>query len=366
MKIIHFIPSLDRSSGGTASYMQLLSNELGKLGELYIVTSPSINPLKINNARTIFIPSSWKEKKLMKTAWVNLLNTIHPDIIHVNCCWLPQCAWAQLWAQKLGYKVILTPHGMLEPWIMKRHYWTRKIPALLLYQKKAIVNANCLHATAESEKINLMKLGYNKNIEVIANGIDVNNIRLKQSWKRNDKLLFLSRIHVKKGIEFLLEAIAELKDKLKGYTIYIAGEGDTNYIKQLKEKTISLGIKDLISFCGGVYGNKKWELFQQADLFILPTYSENFGIVVAEALASGTPVITTKGTPWKELETEQCGWWIEIGSGPLIEALKSFLSYSEEELEIMGKNGRELIEKRYSAYKMATDLITLYKKTINE
>ena len=83
-----------------------------------------------------------------------------------------------------------------------------------------------------------MKLGYNKNIEVIANGIDVNNIRLKQSWKRNDKLLFLSRIHVKKGIEFLLEAIAELKDKLKGYTIYIAGEGDTNYIKQLKEEQV--------------------------------------------------------------------------------------------------------------------------------
>lgn len=256
MKIIHFIPSLDRSSGGTASYMQLLSNELGKLGELYIVTSPSINPLKINNARTIFIPSSWKEKRLMKKEWIKLLNNIHPDIIHVNCCWLPQCAWAQLWAQQLGYKVVLTPHGMLEPWIMKRHYWTRKLPALLLYQKKAIIKANYIHATAESEKSNLLNLGYNNKIKVIANGIDVDSIQIKSIWKRSKTILFLSRVHVKKGIEFLFDAIAELKEQLEGYTIYIAGEGENNYIQNLKEKTELLGINNLISFCGGVYGEK--------------------------------------------------------------------------------------------------------------
>lgn len=366
MKIIHFIPTLDRTSGGTASYMQLLANELGKLSELYIITSQSTNPIKINHAKIIFIPCNWKEKKTMKTKWIELLNTIHPDIIHVNCCWLPQCAWAQLWAQQLGYKVVLTPHGMLEPWIMKRHYWTRKLPALLLYQKKAIIKANYIHATAESEKSNLLNLGYNNKIKVIANGIDVDSIQIKSIWKRSKTILFLSRVHVKKGIEFLLDAIAELKEQLEGYTIYIAGEGENNYIQNLKEKTESLEINNLISFCGGVYGEKKWELFRQADLFILPTYSENFGIVVAEALASGTPVITTKGTPWQELETEHCGWWAEIGSEPTIKALKSFLACTEKELEQMGKNGRQLIERKYSAKKMAEDMVTLYQKVIKQ
>lgn len=366
MKIIHFIPSLDRTSGGTASYMQLLANELGKLVDLYIITAPTQNPLQINYAQTIFIPCSWKEKIHMKKEWIKLLNNIHPDIIHVNCCWLPQCAWVQLWAQELDYKVVLTPHGMLEPWIMKRHYWTRKLPALLLYQKKAIIKADFIHATAESEKNNLLNLGYNDKIEVIANGIDVNSIQIKSTWKRKKKILFLSRIHVKKGIEFLLDAIAELKEQLNGYTIYIAGEGENNYIQNLKEKAESLGINNLISFCGGVYGEKKWELFRQADLFILPTYSENFGIVVAEALASGTPVITTKGTPWQELETEHCGWWTEVGSESTTKALKSFLSCNETELEQMGKNGRQLIEKKYSAKKMAEDMITLYQKVIKQ
>lgn len=300
----------------------------------------------------------------MKKTWNKILNEIHPNIIHINCCWLPQCAWAQEWAQKLGYKVILTPHGMLEPWIMRRHYWTRKLPALLLYQKEAIIKANYIHATAESEKNNLLNLGYNNKIEVIANGIDVDNIQIKSTWRRSKTLLFLSRIHIKKGIEFLLDAIAELKDQLKGYTIYIGGEGEVNYIQTLKEKAESLGINNLISFCGGIYGEEKWELFRKADLFILPTYSENFGIVVAEALASGTPVITTKGTPWQELETEHCGWWTEIGSEATINALKSYLACSEEDLEKMGKKGRQLIESKYSAQKMAENMITLYQKVI--
>lgn len=364
MKIIHFIPSVDRSAGGTSSYMQLLAKELGKLCELYIATSPSDSPVQIENAQIRFIPCSWKERKAMKTAWRQLLQEIRPDVVHVNCCWLPQCAWAQLWAQEAGYKVVLSPHGMLEPWIMARHYWTRKFPALLLYQKKAIVKADCLHATAESEKENLLKLGYNDKIQIIANGIDVESITMKEDWKRKKQILFLSRIHVKKGIEFLLEAVAQLKNELSGYTIHIAGEGDTGYINQLKEKAKQLGIEPMVDFCGGVYGEKKWQLFREADVFVLPTYSENFGIAVAEALASGTPVITTNGTPWEELNTQHCGWYTEVGTTATVNALRQFLQTSEKELEAMGKRGRKLIEEKYSTVIVATQMENLYKQVI--
>lgn len=363
MVIFHYIPSIDRTSGGTTTYLQLLAKELGKLSKLHIVSHTSDTPVDLENCQVHFI-APLKHIIKMKRQWQHLLNEFKPDIVHVNCCWMPQCALTQKWAQQLGYKVVLTPHGMLEPWIMKRHYWTKKIPALLLYQKAAVKRADHLHATAESEKENLLKLGYNSHIAVIPNGIDVESIPIKQSWKRNKQILFLSRIHIKKGIEFLLEAVATLKDSLNGYTINIAGEGDANYIEQLKNKSQVLGIEKMVNFCGGVYGEEKWKLFRQADLFILPTYSENFGIVVAEALASGTPVITTKGTPWKDLNTDHCGWWTEIGTEPTVKAIRKFLTLNEAELETMGRNGRKLIEEKYSAKKMAEDMVELYKKLI--
>lgn len=363
MKILHYIPSIDRTSGGTTTYLQLLAKELGKRVELYIVTHASENPVEIENCQVYYI-ASLRHIREMKRQWMHWLDELEPDVVHVNTCWMPQCALVQQWAQRLGYKVVLSPHGMLEPWIMKRHYWTRKVPALLLYQRKAVRKADYLHATAESEKENLLRLGYNRNVAVVANGIDVEHIALKSTWKRNRQLLFLSRIHVKKGIEFLLEAVAMLKDDLQDYTVNIAGEGEAAYIEQLKAKAQSWGIGPLVRFCGGVYGDEKWKLFRQADLFVLPTYSENFGIVVAEALASGTPVVTTKGTPWEELNTCHCGWWTEIGTKPLAEVLKEFLSLDEKELEVMGRNGRKLVEEKYSAKKMAEDMVRVYENVL--
>lgn len=362
MKIIHFIPSIDRTSGGVGTYMQLLSKELGKLCELYIVTSNSENPLPIENAILHYIPCNISSYFKMKKEWISLLNTIHPEIVHVNCCWLPCSAFVQRWAQELGYKVILTPHGMLEPWIISRNYWTKKFPALLLYQKAAVISADCIHATAESEKNNLLKLGYNNKIEIVANGIDVDSIIMKKSWKREKSILFLSRIHPKKGLEFLFEAVSILKEQLTGYIINIAGEGDNEYISFLKNKAKELDIDKIVNFCGGVYGDKKWNLYRKADIFILPTYSENFGLVIGEALACGTPVITTKGTPWKELNTEHCGWWTEIGTEATKEALLNFLTLSEEQLKRMGYLGRKLIENKYSTKKIALDMFSLYNK----
>lgn len=361
MRILHFISSIDRASGGVGMYMQLLAKELGKLVELHVVTCRSENELPIENATLHYIDGRLTSLWTAKRQFGRLLDDVRPDLVHVNACWMPLNALTILWAKRRSYKVVLTPHGMLEPWIMQRHYWSRKLPALLLYQRRAVKMADILHATAESERQNLMKLGLNRRIFVVPNGIDVANIKMKSSWRRNNNILFLSRIHPKKGINFLLEAFSKIDSK---YQLTIAGEGDKNYVNELKQLAQRLNISERVAFVGGIYGDEKWKLLRQADVFVLPTHSENFGIVVAEALASGTPVITTKGTPWQELASHHCGWWTEVGAEPTLEALQSFLSCSEEELEAMGRNGRRLVEEGYSTQAVAAAMAGAYKTLV--
>ena len=362
MKILHYIPSIDESSGGVGAYMQLLAHDLGKRCELHVVTHRSDRMLTLEKCQLHFIPlnnNPFSNKSKREFMW--LLDSLHPDVFHTNCCWMPQSARTAMWAKRAGYKVVYTPHGMLEPWIMQRNYWMKKVPAMLLFQKRGVQTADMIHATAESEKENLLALGWNKNVTVIPNCVRMDEIKMKQSWKRKKNILFLSRIHVKKGINFLIEAAAQLKDELNGYTITIAGTGDEAYVNELKQMTKQYSVENMFQFVGSVFGTEKWDLFQHADVFVLPTHSENFGIVVAEALASGTPVITTTGTPWEELNTQHCGWWIPVGTASLVGVLREFLNTNEQTLKEMGERGRHLMMEKYSSERVALQFMTLYE-----
>lgn len=362
MRILHYIPSIDESSGGVGAYMQLLSRDLGKRCELHVVTHRSERMLALENCQLHFIPlnnNPFSNKS--KAEFIQLLKTIQPDVFHTNCCWMPQSARTAIWAKEAGYKVVYTPHGMLEPWIMQRHYWTKKMPAILLFQKRGVRMADMVHATAESEKKNLLALGWNRNVAVIPNCVRIDDIEMKQSWKRRKNILFLSRVHIKKGINFLIEAVSQLKEELKGYSITIAGPGEESYVNGLKQMAARLGVADLFRFIGPVFSDEKWKRYQEADLFVLPTHSENFGIVVAEALASGTPVMTTTGTPWEELNIWRCGWWIPIGTPSLVDALREFLNADDQALKEMGERGRHLIREKYSSERIALQFMEMYE-----
>lgn len=167
MKKLHYIPSNSESSGGVGVYMQLITRDLGKLCDLHVVTHKSENERTLENCTIHYVPYKWKPWSNCKKEFLSLLNKINPDVFHTNCCWMPVSALTAMWAKDAGYKVVYTPHGMLEPYAIKRHYWTKKLPAILLFQKKGVQTADLIHATAETEKENILKLGWNdKFVEV--------------------------------------------------------------------------------------------------------------------------------------------------------------------------------------------------------
>ena len=361
MTILHYTPSIDEQSGGVGAYLQLLTRELGKMCELHILTHPSEAELRLENCTVHYMPYRWLPWNNCRKEFLTMLDEVRPDVFHTNSCWMPVSALTAIWAKQKGYRVVYTPHGMLEPWCIRRHRW-KKLPATWLFQRRGLQVCDVIHATSEMEREHLLQLGWNPNVVVIPNCVQMDRIRMKESWQRTLTLLFLSRVHEKKGVPFLIEAVAVLREELAGYTVKVVGPGEADYVAALKQQAERLGVGEMFQFLGPVFGDQKWQLYREADLFVLPTYSENFGIVIPEALASGTPVITTQGTPWNELETHHCGWWTEIGTEPLVAALRQFAALSDDDLRSMGQLGRALVEAEYTSEAVAGKFIELYEK----
>jgi glycosyltransferase involved in cell wall biosynthesis len=358
MKVIHFIAGIDRKEGGTAEYMRLLGSELKNHIEIIVATGISSNPINITGVKIKFFETSVSRWFSMLKEFKLFLLAEKPNIVHINGIWSPQ-NWAfQKVAQELGIKVVLSPHGMLEPWILAQNPWKKKL-GLFLYQKKAIQRALCLHATAQMEANNIRTLGFKTPIHIIPNGIDLFDVKKNKECYGTKKMVFLSRIHPKKGIELLLEAWRN--SNTNGWTLEIAGNGDESYIEKLTHTAQDF---ENVNFVGAKYGEDKWDFLRSADVMVLPTHSENFGIVVAEALAVGVPVLTTTGTPWQDLESYNCGWWIDLSVENIMSTLAKIFKMKVDIIETMGNNGKKLVEEKYDIPAIGKNMVELYNSIL--
>lgn len=362
MRVLHILGSIDKSLGGPSRSVPQTCEQLSLLGvNITLVTRPSADAVKLNTSK--FLEVKFLSLKEL-FVFGNSISKDNVDLIHLQHIWVPYIHIMAWWARKKNIPYIITPRGMLEPWIMQRNSLKKKL-GMLLYQRKDIQKATYIHATCKLEEKNIRSLGFTNSIRIIPNGVDITKFVSSYPKKVNSpkKILFLSRIHQKKGIEFLIEAWSQLNSKLReNWVVEIIGNGNKDYIHKLNLKIQNLNLQHQLQIKEPVFGVEKVKIFRQATLFVLPTYSENFGIVVAEALASFTPVITTKGTPWEELEAYNCGWWINIGIQPLKEALEIALNKEENDLKEMSLNGRKLIENKYSIEQVGSKMFDFYKE----
>lgn len=285
------------------------------------------------------------------------LASLQPDLVHTHGLWLYYQVVAYRYAAATGIPLVVSPRGMLEPWAF-RHNRFRKLPLWWLYEKRGLQSAAVLHATSRQEAESLRALRLTAPIAVIPNGVDLPD--REETYSGNGKTaLFLSRIHAKKGLLNLVAAWRNVQPS--GWRVIVAGPDENDHEREVKAAVRQAGLGNCFEFVGPVYGERKSCLFRGADLFLLPSHSENFGNAVAEALAYGLPVITTTGTPWSDLREHACGWWIEVGVDSLTEALRAAISLSPEERRAMGLRGRRLVEDRYSWKSVAAEMKKVYE-----
>lgn len=270
------------------------------------------------------------------------INQLQPAIGHIHGLWRPfhQFFTSELRRRKL--KLVIQPHGMLSPWSMSQKP-TKKSVAMWLYQKRNLEAAALLVATSENELNAIRNLGFKSPVAIIENGAEVfeNNGTLTPSGNAESGpkiALFLSRLHPKKGLEDLIKAWAGAA--LDDWKLLIVGEGHRFYIEKLRRSVEALGVSETVQFLGPLYGESKTNVFLRAKLFVLPSYDENFGIAVLEALAHGVPVITTTETPWAPIVKNKCGWVVPVGVDSIRNALIEADGLSACSLDLYSRNAR--------------------------
>lgn len=283
------------------------------------------------------------------------------DVIHVHSLWM----WPNIFPGWLNPResapIVIAPQGTLSIWALKQSRVQKAIAWWLLGQRLALRRAACLQATAKSEYDDLRRCGFHQPIAIIPNGIDLPGLPPHPAPKSERRiLLFMSRIHPKKGLDTLINAWANVAHRFPDWDLEVVGPPDPpSYLSEMQALAdrVALG---RVAFRQAAYGTAKSEALWRADLFALPTRSDNFAIVVAEALAHGVPVITTREAPWQGLETERCGWWIEDSLEAVTAALDDALSLDRGVLAEMGERGRTWVERDFGWDHIALQLSEVY------
>ena len=356
MRILQVIAGLHRI-GGTTTFAGELSNALAAQGEDV----------------TLAMFRKWGEDDFTLDVRVKGLPIAEVrnrprdfDVVHVHGLWDREVFWASGWALQSGIPIVWSPHGMLAPWALRNRWWKKFVP-WHLYVRRRLARAAAIHVTAKQESEWVRGLGFANSTPVIPLGTDVVNVKVRpprQTESNLHTLLFVGRLHPVKGLENLLTAWKNSSAKAQGWRLRLVGCGTADYEKRLKQIIWNNQI-DSVELVGAKYGSELEQEYVAADSLILPSFTENFGGVVIDALAHGVPVITSKFTPWQEVDG-LCGWWCGNTAEELAATLEGMMKLPDVARREMGLKGRSLVEQKYTWTAVAEQMREVYRKVSEE
>jgi glycosyltransferase involved in cell wall biosynthesis len=350
--VLHFIPGLHYRDGGPSHSVVRLTDALAADPNLSVTlvshSDPTLESIPSSNAlvhretalssNQAALVSGLVDRGLVKDALARQC----VDLLHIHSIWHLSNHWAMRLAERHWIPLICHPRGMLEPWSLLYRGWKKRL-ALSLFHRADLERTRGFIATSIMESESIRRMGLRQPVAIIPNGVDfpvtapgANEARAAGGERI---VLFLSRIHPKKGVLVLLKAWAQCA--APGWRLVLAGPDEGGHLREVMRDVAALGIADKVTYVGEVRGAGKEAAYRSANLFVLPSFGENFGLVIAEALAYGVPVITTRHTPWSHLETDGCGWWIDAGVEPLVDALRRAMALPDDTRREMGRRGQE-------------------------
>ena len=355
--VVHVVPSVAKESSGPSYSVVRLCESLLDAGEgVALATLDAGSEASLPPFARLFAPGRGPRRLGRSPAlrrWLAAeVRSGRADIVQSHGLWRMSCVYPA-WAVGAGAaKLIVAPRGTLSRVALsysagaKRLFW----PVL---QRPALRRAACFHATAESEYEDIRRCGFRQPVALIPNGVDVPRRPVRAGGGRRRKtLLCLARMHPVKGVDTLIDAWRVVQDRYPQWQLVIAGNdagpsGRSGYVETLRRRAAMAGAAR-VTFAGELLGPAKGDAYHDADVYVLPSRWESFGMTVAEALAAGTPVIATRATPWRRLEAEGAGWCIDAGAAPLAACLRSALAADEPTLRAMGERGRRWMQSEFS------------------
>lgn len=351
MKVLLSATSLAPRYGGPAFSVSRLALALGTAGAQVGLWSADGSV-----ADTPLLPQDAPITRLEGTE-PQALRSFAPDLVHDNGLWLPHNHRLALACRGLSLPRLVSTRGMLEPWARRHKKWKKDI-AWLAYQRRDVRNAHGLHATAAQEAENLERLGLGVPVHLIPNGVDVPVPGKPASAGQGRTALFMGRLYPVKGLPLLIEAWSRVRPA--GWRLVLAGPDEAGHRAELEVLIGQQGLGSAISFVGSLQGEAKQAALFGADLFILPTHSESFGMAIAEALAHGLPVLTTVGAPWPVLAERAMGWRTPISVDGLAAGLAEATSLDESVLKAMGARGRHFVTAEFGWEGVARQFLATY------
>jgi len=386
MKVLQVVSSLAAGFGGPSTAVWELCRELARQGEdvtIFTTDADTVGrmkigldtPVAIDRVKIFYFPlqgmSNYKFSFPLARALKEMTGLF--DIIHIHALFQFSTLVASYYCRRYNKPYIITPHGHLDPFNFKKRPWV-KYTYLSLFDSFSLKKASAIHFTSEGEKQSAINLGFNLSSVVIPLGInpedfyqlpEYGSFRSKYPLLKDKKLiLFLSRIHAKKGLDILTEAFGKLLEERDDIYLVIAGPDCDNYADKVKGWLSRKSALSRVIFTGMLFGRDKLALFRDSDIFVLPSYSENFSLATVEAMACGLPVVVSdKVNIASEISGAGAGLVIATDHRQLASALRRLLDEAKLRQEL-GSRARELVKDRFTWENNTKALVKFYQSIV--